>query len=52
MIYLDYYLYLKRLYQVLDLSDNPDKTGNLKFRWPVAFFSNGKEPREEENELN
>lgn len=35
-----------------DFFDNPDKTGNLKFRWLVFLFSSGEDPKEKKDGLN
>lgn len=42
----------RRLYQVSDLLNNPDKSGKLKFYWLLVFFNSDEELRKEKNELN
>lgn len=37
---------------MLDLFDNSDKTGNLKFSWLIVLFSRSEEPWKKEDELN
>lgn len=52
MICLDYHLCLGRLYQMLNLLDNLDKTDNLKVGWLVVFFSNNKEFKKKKEGLH
>lgn len=52
MICLNYHLCLGRLYQMPNLLDNLNKTGNLKVGWLVVFFSNNKEFKKKKEGLH